>query len=415
MAISGAVDSLIGDTISGWVACDGHAGITVVISLDQDTVTVPVNVPRTDFAESSGRLGFKAKLPRVAMPSEFFNGRLAVHANHNGHLIPLTVWEPLRQAASLESTDFRGMAQAVRFLSPEKRLEFNKIFAEPKSWKQLGSKKPLCVISYAHDASAWFPYFYNYYTSVVEPNAIFIVTPNPQEFTKYALGGVISIDGFPYDNAARSQIMSRLCQGLQAYFEWTLLCDVDEIVVPHPASGKSFFETLAALNSDISTSRGFDIIQLDDELDFDFNQPVLQQRRFGLAASGLCKPHLARIPVRWSVGYHFTNYKPRFEPEGQGFVTLHLKWACDKIRLDVAKIVQKTKYAVSKTADYALESVVISKHPAMVSGAPPISLLSSDALKSFEKEFFSGLWYNSEEDLWAREHFVSSALFDFKK
>jgi hypothetical protein len=414
MAVYGIIDSLNGNILSGWVACDGNTDVQVIVEVDDIEVCVPVNLPRKDFDPTLQRYGFRAVLPRDVTSSELLEGVVRARAQHLDKLVELSIWEPLKQAAELENINLSNFRTALRFVAPERRAKLVEALGDTKTWRQLDKKKKLCVVTYANDASAWFPYFYEYYSQIAGPDAIYVVTPRPNSFADFLLGGVISLEGLPYDDDSRAQIMSRLCQGLQAYYSWSLICDVDEIVVPHPNGGLSFIEALDRLTCPTSISRGFDIVQLEGEPDFDFSQSVLAQRRFGVASSGMCKPHLASIPVCWGTGYHYTNVRPHFEPAGGGFLTLHLKWACNRVRMEVANIVQRTSYSTEFMAGYAHSSVVADRHPALNNPNRPIAGLVSDQMSNFERKFIEKVKYISERDLWVGEHFVSDVLFDLR-
>lgn len=263
--------------------------------------------------------------------------------------------------------------------------------------------RKLCVISYLNDSGAWFPYFYKYYSSLVGDTAIYVVTPKPEAFSTYKLGGIISCSDMQYDDQARSQFMSGLATGLQAYYEWTLVCDPDEIVIPHPNSKATFIEMLNKQTNDVIISRGFNIIQMDNEADFSFDQPVLTQRHFGMPDIAMCKPHLARKPIQYSIGYHYCNYKLDFSSANDGFLTLHLKFACERISKQIEAIVLETAYCDEKSAEYAANSISDKTRYSLLNNSfnRPIEDINSLAMQEVEKNYVKNLAFISKSGIWA--------------
>jgi hypothetical protein len=272
--------------------------------------------------------------------------------------------------------------------------------------------RKLCVLTYLNDTGAWFPYFYKYYSSLVGDTAIYVVTPKPSAFDAYKLGGIISCSDMEYDDQARSQLMSGLATGLQAYYEWTLVCDPDEIVVPHPNAQATFFELLNKESNDVIISRGFDIIQMDNEPDFSVDEPVLTQRHFAIPNMAICKPHLARKPIQYSVGYHYCNYKLDFSSVDDGFLTLHLKSACRHIRKQLSSIVLETTYAEQKSFEYASNSVSDEKYDNRLKHYlnKPIETINSLAMQEFEKNYTKNLMFGPHSGIWRGEHICATFL-----
>jgi hypothetical protein len=44
------------------------------------------------------------------------------------------------------------------------------------------------------------------------------------------------------------------------------------------------------------------------------------------------------VPVRYSGGHHYCQERLNFAAPGHGFITMHLKWACLRVRAQVEQM-----------------------------------------------------------------------------
>jgi hypothetical protein len=416
MTVTGTVDAIIGQYLSGWVqSTSGTDPMRVRVRCLQGVEEAVADISRRDLAGLPGQVrGFRVALPAGCSISGLADGSVVVEGICGDVVAQLNIWATVLEAARIETIETRNLRDTLRFVNPRKRFEIQRAASDfVRPWAPLqGAKRPACVITYANDSSAWFPYFYMYYSEIVEARSIYVITPNPQAFENYDLGGVISLDGFPYDDNARAQIVSGFAHGLLAFYQWTIVCDVDEIIIPNPLSKKNFIESLQALEGATSITRGFDVVQLAGEPDFDFTKSVLDQRRWAVANSAMCKPHFARKPVVWSGGYHYCDYLPIFEPWGSGFFTLHLKWACSGMRREVARIVEKTSYSDKFIATYSLDSVKQEVHPRLSTKHYTRAELGDGSFEKFEEKFLMGINFDPARGLWIGGHFLGDGIVD---
>ncbi|WP_353199685.1 hypothetical protein [Sandarakinorhabdus sp.] len=410
----GAVDTLYGQRLSGWIMKDDSPNCNIEVIFYGKRIDAEIGGLRSDSSAYEERYSFTAMLPTAATPTDVVERNLQVFCVDQTSRIELKFWTPIEKAAVIERMSAVDFSNAVQFLSPSKKAALIRGL-ETSIWRQSEQKKNACVIAYANSVGGWFPYFYSHYASLIGADNIFLVTPNGGEFKEYSLGGIQSLSGVAFDDEARCQLMSRLSQGLLAYYNWTIICDIDEIIIAHPRSNLSFAEMLSIQESDVLMTRGFDIIQSADEPEFDFSRSVLDQRRWGVASSSLCKPHIARIPSRWSPGFHNTDFPTDFAPPSSGFITLHLKWACAKVRSEVARIVQATNYADGSTEKYSIESVTLEKHPVFFSGdvVPQVDI-DSPQMRLFERRCLETRNFFGKRGLWSVPHTFDASLVDFQ-
>jgi hypothetical protein len=177
----------------------------------------------------------------------------------------------------------------------------------------------------------------------------------------------------------------------------------------------TFEQMLAVQSDDVVLSRGFDVLQEDDDPPFDFAKSIQSQRRWGVANSSLCKPHLARVPTRWGPGFHQTDNPPSFAPPGSGFLTLHLKWACTEVRAAVARLVQSTTYADQHTAEYSNNSVAMERHHVLQGGwALRRVAVDGPEMRAFEQQCLESAEYIGQIGIWFFPHQFDTCLVDLR-
>ena len=355
-------------------------------------------------------LGYRLNIPQI--PNEVKIKKFTVSVVYENVRCDLKILEGVVAALNFNELSIGDLNVAMKNLSPivgSKIVDsFNYGLRQRRSLKKT---RPLCIVSYANDSGGWFPYFYKYYANLVGEGAIYIVTPKPENFSKYKLGGVLSVPDMEFDDNARSILMGDFASGLLAYFEWTLVCDVDEIVMPNPKFGVDLISYLKNKNG-ILLSLGIDVVQCMNEEPFDFSRSVHEQRKYGVLNSALCKPHLSSIPIRYTPGFHYCNKSVGFDNDDFDLLTLHLKWADKDIRKEVSKIVDLTRYKLEKTAQYCKDSVIEEFHPMVRRTFEKSYGLNDSKVKEFKRKYLDGIEYWGEYDFYSGKHFSANFILE---
>jgi len=415
MSASGAVDFLYANEVGGWIETDGNTPPRIALFGPGRRVDCELGGFRSDGGPRPRR-EFRVKLPSDIDVGLLADGTLYVAREQDGAWQRLPIWHALTGAAALNGLPLASLDQGMTFATYEARTSIAKAVQSVPTWRRLGSRKCAAIVTYANDSGGWFPYFHRHYAELFGADSIYVLTPKPKAFAGFELGGVVSFGGSAFDNDARAEFTSNFCTGLLAYHQWVAVPDVDEFIVAHPGSGRSIVDILDTSQSDVITCRGYDVIQDADEGDFDGEQGILSQRRWGVLNSALCKPLFARVPTRWSIGYHFTDKVPYLPDAGDAAVVLHLKFACRQMRRAVAEIVAGTSYARSSTQDYARQSLERLGHPLMDAQDEPRRMShDGEALfQDFRKRFLSGMAFERRTGVWQRPHFFEPYLTDLR-
>jgi predicted O-linked N-acetylglucosamine transferase (SPINDLY family)/GT2 family glycosyltransferase len=126
------------------------------------------------------------------------------------------------------------------------------------------------------------------------------------------------------DDALRAAAFQRLREGCAGRFDFVILVDTDEFLVPK--GGLGLKEALARhAGQEALGTEGYDVVQGPGEAPYDPSRPLLPQRSWGVPKPGYNKPAVLRPegPSRLSPGQHYL-LGPRPYPPVCPFYLLHL-------------------------------------------------------------------------------------------
>jgi hypothetical protein len=126
------------------------------------------------------------------------------------------------------------------------------------------------------------------------------------------------------DDVLRAGAFQRLREGCAGRFDFVILLDTDEFLVPK--GGRGLKEALARHDGqEVLGAEGYDVVQGPGEAPYDHSRPLLAQRRWGVPNPGYNKPVVLRPegPARLSPGQHYL-LGPRPYPPVCPFYLLHV-------------------------------------------------------------------------------------------
>lgn len=216
MIIDGIIEKIIGNSIYGWILLDEQFdNIFLKLNIDNKYVceTIPRD-PRPDLT-INGKIGLGFKID-----SKLINGiadqipLIGLIAECDGQSFQLRMLTSIEKAREISALPDSQLKIFSNHLTHRTREYLSDTMVTNRFIDGSYNKRKLCVITYANDCGAWFPFFYKYYSSIVGSDQIYIVTPKIESFKEYNLGGLISFPEMNYDDRARSKLMSNLACGL---------------------------------------------------------------------------------------------------------------------------------------------------------------------------------------------------------
>jgi hypothetical protein len=175
----------------------------------------------------------------------------------------------------------------------------------------------VAVVSDALSPDAIFPYWHRYYGDQFGVANLYVVTyaDYGTQFRGIPLGGLIQLP-VGYEDSARRKFISRFVTALLDCYEAVIRVDIDEFLVVDPRSAPSLAAYVEQMKCPYMTARGFDVIQLETEpgLPKDTHASLLENRQYAYPNTALNKTCIVKVPVYWSVGFHWSSVYPKFGP-----------------------------------------------------------------------------------------------------
>lgn len=321
---------------------------------------------------------------------------ISLFLDEGGVLHQISLWRPVEAAVLVNCLSESQQKVFRNSLSTKAHSGLRRHFSDGDRF--VPARGLAAIVCYANDSGGWFEYFYRYYSTIFGSGSIYLVTPRPESFKQFADLSVLSVAGRDFDDQARSRLMSGLASGLQAYYEWVGVCDVDEFIVPLPWVRRSLPDVLRESSHNVIRTLGLDVVERPGDPPFDMARSIVEQRVIAVPNTALSKPHFSRTPQKYSGGFHFSSDRG-CPPSEAKLATLHLKWACSAVRRDVLRMVIGTNYSDKAVADYCRSSVEVEVHPALRNG--DLDLIEPD----------NSRWIDFEEAAYERERFFPDRGF----
>lgn len=134
----------------------------------------------------------------------------------------------------------------------------------------------------------------------------------------------------------RARLANGFAETLLAVYDTVVFTDVDEFLVPDPATYDGLRDYLDRnAHRDVVAPLAVNVLNAAGvEAPLDPRRPVLAQRRFVKVAPGMCKPLVKRIPVPWLEGFHGVA-GDRFDIDPD-LLMVHLKYYDETVLREVA-------------------------------------------------------------------------------
>ena len=200
-------------------------------------------------------------------------------------------------------------------------------FAGQREWRrhhyagwdsQQTAKRSRAIVTMVRDESQFLPIWLGYYSQFFSPEDIYVLDHDTKD-------GSTSVPGFhriavsheTTDMHWMLQQITEMQHKLMQKYDIVVVCDVDEIIAPDPASPCSDLgQYLDRMDEDFVCCLGYEVIhQPEVEPPIDIERPLLAQRSTWYHNPLYDKPAIAMIPMNWVPGFHrrtdgLNNYDP---------------------------------------------------------------------------------------------------------
>lgn len=176
-------------------------------------------------------------------------------------------------------------------------------------------KKPAAAITMVFNEPVLLPIWLNYYGSRLGHENLFVIDDgsNDTSIRKNNIVNLISRRRGYWDDRERAKTLSYFHEELLQYYDVVLYADADEFIVPDPNLDTPLKDYLISRDKQWINTIGLNVIHnRSREGPLDLTRPLFSQRAYVQFDQLYCKPTIARVPMRWKPGLHFSERPPSY-------------------------------------------------------------------------------------------------------
>jgi Glycosyl transferase family 2 len=184
----------------------------------------------------------------------------------------------------------------------------------------------VAIVTMVYNERVNLPIWLRHYTSHCPGAVLFVIDHGSDDGSTRGLpsANLIPLPRTPFDDQTRVEMVADLQHGLLRFYDVVIYTDCDEMLVADPRIHTSLAGFLAATASDVIAPIGLNLHHLiGSEPAIDLRAPILGQRGYVRFASSMCKPAIARVPIRWAAGFHWCDRVPDYRSD---LFQFHLRW-----------------------------------------------------------------------------------------
>jgi Glycosyl transferase family 2/SEC-C motif len=208
-------------------------------------------------------------------------------------------------------------------------------------------KRPVAAITMVFNEAIFLPIWLNHYGSALGYENLFVIDDgsNDGSIRNDRIVNLVSRKRGLLDERERAKTISYFHEELLQYYDVVLYADADELIVPEPNLEISLKDYLIASKGELINTIGLNVLHhRAREGPLDLTKPLFSQRAYVQFDELYCKPVIARVPMRWTPGFHFCARSPCYATD---LYLFHLR-AMD---YDISRAKIKNLNAVSFSED----------------------------------------------------------------
>ncbi len=175
----------------------------------------------------------------------------------------------------------------------------------------------IAIVTMAYNEHVMLPIWVRHYRHQCPGAALFVIDHGSTDGSTRGLDGikVIPLARSPHNDDQRPVLIASIQRGLLTDHDLVIYTDADEMLLADPRRHGSLLAFLQTTGSDVIAPTGLHMFQAPDEKPLDAARPILGQRRHVWFGAGMCKPTIARVPLRWHPGFHCCDHFPEYRSD----------------------------------------------------------------------------------------------------
>ncbi len=177
-------------------------------------------------------------------------------------------------------------------------------------------RRSRAVVTMVRDEREFLPIWLEYYSRHFDAEDIYVLDHLTGDGSTRRTGfNRVPVVHELVEQAWFNEVITDMQHRLLRWYDLVLICDVDEIVAPHPAWG-TLGAYLDRFDEEFVNCVGHEVVHVPQhEPALDLGQRILGQRRRWFRSPLYDKPLLATVPMEWGLGFHrradgLTSYDP---------------------------------------------------------------------------------------------------------
>ncbi len=198
----------------------------------------------------------------------------------------------------------------------------------------------IAIFTMAYNERVKLPIWRRHYAAQCPAARLLVIDHGSDDGSTDDLPGVdvVWIPRWPFDERKRAALVADVQRTLLRDHDVVIFTDCDEMLVADPRRHRSLGDLLAQSADAVIAPAGMHVLhRIGHEPPLDPRQSILGQRRFVEFESGMCKPSISRVPLRWDVGFHCCDQRPAFRADLFQFHLGYMDRALSLARLETTR------------------------------------------------------------------------------
>ena len=208
----------------------------------------------------------------------------------------------------------------------------------------LGARRR-AVFTIVQNERRFLPLWLRYYRRHFEADDIYVLDHDSTDGATEGLEGSCNVVPVHREHSFDHMWLVGVVEDFQAFllrsYQMVLFAEADEFVVADPARHAGLAEYVESMPAPVACCTGYNVVHYPDEPPLRFDEPVLRQRAYWHPSPQYSKRLLAKVPLRWNVGFHGEFNAPMARPDPE-LLLVHLH------RADFESCLERHRAAASR-------------------------------------------------------------------
>jgi Glycosyl transferase family 2 len=208
-----------------------------------------------------------------------------------------------------------------------------------------GSGRPRAAFTIVQNEPVMLPLWLDYYGRYFDAEDLYVLDHGTSDGSTSQLEGRCRVVPVHRTTSFDHRWLRGTVEAFQSFllrsYETVLFAEADEFIVADPLRFRGLGEYINALKGPAARCVGFNVVHQPDEPPIRFDAPLLAQRRYWRASLDCAKRLIAKVPLRWSEGFH-VEYSAPDDPPDPALMLVHLhcidyEWCLERHKSNAAR------------------------------------------------------------------------------